>query len=536
MSLLFTILSIFTWAALGFAVVMILINLFLARRRSWITAVIRISLTVITAIVSVPIARKLANVLTDVAYDKVMPTLEGVELSEGLSVGELLSAVPAGAEGARVLVSLLVAPLIFFLVFILLRGLLAIITSIVACFVPPLKEKNLRSVTMPVGAVNGLLIAMVVLIPLCGFMVVGGHMLQSAADTAQACNSPEVDAMLTDLGTDRSSLHELGDEFERHPVVLVVHSTIGRPVFKSLTTAELDSAETHNVVIKMNLEEELGGLVRAGVYVFDALDSFQKEDFTPEDKSKLFKIEENVLDSEWRTMMVTDLLTTAATSWRKGDAFLGVARPALDPAMDPTLNALLDILSKETVATLEADFNTILDVFGDFLVLDLLSGDVDPQEMLKAVSEGDLLNSTMDKLKANPRLAPLAQELKAMSIRLVSNMLGIEELKNGEHADMMNNVAAELTNVIDLSEEERHEVIHDALGKVFEEQGYEIPEKAAQELADEMIDQLGADGQITGDEVTDYLVNHVDDAADLIPDDIDPDDIPGDFTENLPIE
>jgi hypothetical protein len=49
-------------------------------------------------------------------------------------------------------------------------------------------------------------------------------------------------------------------------------------------------------------------------------------------------------------------------------------------------------------------------------------------------------------------------------------------------------------------------------------------------MSDQIIDDLGADGEITSDELTDYLVNHADEGFEFIPEDI-PDNLP----DNLPV-
>ncbi len=532
MSLLLSILSIFTWTVVGLAVVMIVVNLLLARRRSWIMAIVRVGITVVSAVVALLVTKPLADLLADATYDLLLPTLG--KLFKGIELDKVLADLPSGEEGLKIIAASLVAPFLFLAVFLLLRALLSIVGAIVAACVPALKAKTKQGISMALGGLNGFLIVVVVLVPLCGFMALGGHLLTTVADTAEACNSPAVDEIIAELDVERTEFADTGSALEENPVVLVVHSTLGRPIFNYLTTGVTDAEKTHGRSIKLDLEAELGGLVKTVIYTVDAVDSMTKTDFTEEDKAKLYTMEESLLESEWRTVLMTDLLTAAATSWRKGEAYMGMERPALNTSMDPTVNCLLDILVHETELTLEKDFRDILDVVGDFLLCDLLAETVDPQAMIKTISERGLLNTTLDKLNANPRLAPIAVELKALSVRLLTDMLGLDELKNGEHAELMNNVAGELNNVLHMSAEERHDAVAEALGTAFDEYGFEIPADVANSMADKAIDELGADGEITGDELTDYLVNHVDDAAGLIPDEL-PDDIPDELPDDIPL-
>ena len=131
----------------------------------------------------------------------------------------------------------------------------------------------------------------------------------------------------------------------------------------------------------------------------------------------------------------------------------------------------------------------------------------------------------LGKLEANPRLSVLVDELKTLSLRMVSNMLGAELLQNGEYAEMMDSVADTLTNSLEMTKEERDALILDALKNDFANEGFDVPDDVVLEMADKMIADLGSDGTITSDELTDYLVNHGDEAFEFVPDEL-PDNLP----------
>jgi hypothetical protein len=114
-------------------------------------------------------------------------------------------------------------------------------------------------------------------------------------------------------------------------------------------------------------------------------------------------------------------------------------------------------------------------------------------------------------------LAVLVTELKSMSVRLVTNMLGTEALQNGEYSEMMGNVAGTLTDALDMPKEERDAIIVDKLQNEFAAQGYDVPADVAIGMSDQLMAELGADGEITEEELTDYLVNHADDLAGALP-------------------
>lgn len=520
--------SMFTLAVVIYAVVMILINVIMSSRRGWLMAALRVGMTIVSAIIAVPITKRLVGALADVAYDILVPML-------GSDISDALTDIPAGADGLRVLAALLAAPILYLVVFLVIRFIMGIVGLAVARILPFLRHPSLRAAGLPLGALNGLLVVIVTMIPLCGFLAMGGRIIDHFVDTAEKYQSTTIDDALDEMDVTKSDLSRLSREIEVHPVVLIVNAFAGNRVFDELTVANLDSTQTHGKTVQMDLEEGIDGLISAGVAGVTAFESFDNEDYTSADKQLLYDTADRVLESEWVSMLATDTIVTVSTRWKNNEEFIGMARPSINATIDPTFNKVLDILSKETSETIEEDLHTIMDVVGDFLVADLLSEDsLDPAAMAQSIQASGLLNTTLAKLETNPRLCPLVGELRTLSVRLVTEMLGVDELKNGKYADEMNMVADELNNALNMPEAERHTAVQNALNTAFKDYGIEVPKDVAMQMTDHMFDELGKDGKIESDELTDYFVKHADEGFDLVPDDI-PDDLPDDLpTDQIP--
>ncbi len=507
------IMTIFLVAALVITAGMGVLLVFRARKRSWIVGAGRVALTVVSAIVAIPVANALSDVLADVIYDLLLPIL-------GEPVTGVLTDLPVGAEGLRVLATMLASPIVYFLAFILIRVLLGVIFSIVATFVPILRKPWVNVASMISGGVNAVLIMLVALVPLCGFCMLGGHVLDEVTATADAHGSKTLTEALDKVDLTTADLAAVADELEGSPVVIAVHHTVGKPIFGALTTRTLDASATHGQVIEMQLEDELCGLVHTAVISLDALDAMQSDDFTAADKELLYATADSALASPWVKVLAADTLVAASNHWLKNEAFAGIERPAINATVDPLITRLLVILTTETPVTLEEDLHTVMDVVGDILASGLLEETDDPNAMLQSLSQSGLLNTTMDKLKANPRLAPLVAELKSLSVRLMTDMLGLDSLKNGEHAELMNDVAATLNDAKSMSEEERHQFVSNALDTALADRDYEIPEDVANEVADKIYEDLADEEEITGEILTQYLVDHADEFADVLPDEL----------------
>lgn len=507
-----------------YALILAVFYLVTAGKRSWIMAVVRIGITVVSAIVAIPLTQLLAGLGADRVYEFLLPRL-------GKQVSGFLTEVPVGAEGMRVIAALLVSPVLYLLVFLILRWLVSVLAWIVEKCVPVLNRRSLRGVSMPLGALNGMLIAVVTLIPLCGYMVFSAHLLNTFVDSGVA-DTALVRENLTDrFGITEENIADTADSLEQNPVVKAIHGTVGAPVYTALTTAELDVSDTHGRTVELNLEAELSGLLVTAGHATEVADTLKQGDYTAEDKEVLFATADSLFESEWVKLLATDSLVALSEDWLKGESFAGIQRPVLDSALNPTVNHILEVLSDETAETLEEDVHVLLDVVGELLVHDLLVKNPDYTVMVQRLGTSGLLTDVLEKLETNQRMHVLAVELKSLSIRMVTQMLGTDQLQSGEYAEMMDSVAGTLTDVLDMPEEERNAVITQNVQTHFKEQGFDVPAEVVLEMSNQILDDLGSDGEITADELTDYLVNHADEGFDFAAEVL-----PGELPEGYPAE
>ena len=563
-------------AVLAFAVV----NLFIGWKRNWVQSLLRLLATGIAAVAAWPLTELIVGKASGALYalalrvmssptayvDKLGEWLDKLpdaalinSLSEGLlnllgslaegfegfaqSIVDFLTAVPVGADGVLALLSMIVSPILFLLLFVVLRALLALILLILGSSVPALKKTTLRGVSLPVGALNGVLMVMVLLIPLCGFLTTGSHLIRSATeahllDFIDLRTIPVVQDLLSDeVDSKEAALLDVADDLENNPAVWAIHNSIGRPVYDSLTTVTLDVTHTHGETVEMNLERELGYLVKTVGHVIEVKDVFTKDTFTEEDKEVLYAMADSFFESEWIKMFATDAIAEFATCWKENRPCLGISRPTLDANLNPTLNCILDTLSHEEGDDLEEDIHTVLDVTGDLLVADLLSDMGDYENMVRKLGESGLLTKMLAKLDANPRLHPLAAEIKSLSIRLVTSMLGVDKINSGEYDEHLDSMASTLTDVLEMPKEERDQLVIDGVKDALSDQDFDLPEDVILEVSDKMMEDLGEDGVITGDELKQYMMDHADEAFDLgvenLPEDL-PESLPEGWEDQIP--
>ena len=499
MSFLSAVLSVLTVASVGFTVIMILVNLHRADRSSWVMSALRVGMTLLSALIALPVTKLLAGAFTDGVYETVL-------LAAGDGMGEFLSATPEGLDGLRVIVSMTVALFLYILVFIVVRILFTILGVFLRRWLPALREKTRRGLAMPLGALNGILIVAVVLAPLCGFLSVSGSVLGDVSVSAAKCESEEVTDLLAQFGADGRKARKLAVEINKQPVISIVSATVGRPICAFLSGGELELSDGSGKVIDMELERDLSAIICTYLHLTDANEAVNEEDFDAEDKSRLDNLSESVDRSEWVTIVTADAMATLAERWKQRESFAGAGCPSVHKAAEPAFDSIMDVLTVQTADVLPEDLPIVLDVTGDLALSKLLSGTDDAQQLIKNVSEHDFFATVAGKLDANARFETVAGEIRLMSVRLVAAMLGEEALKDGDHDELMLDLAAGLTAVVSSPEEESRELLPALLEQTFADHGYDLPQNVATEVADQMLAGMGADGAITPDELTAYLV------------------------------
>lgn len=197
---------------------------------------------------------------------------------------------------------------------------------------------------------------------------------------------------------------------------------------------------------------------------------------------------------------------------------MGMKRPTVDSIVEPVVEEALVLFSRETPALLEQDLDTVLDMLEELVQSRILRPTQSVESLMEQVGQSGLLNKVSDTLNENAHLAPLVDAFHTMSIRLVASVMETDLLQDGRYDDMLDQVAETLTNVLELSPEEREATVRQAVQESFETYDIDVPDDVAVVLSEQAIQSLGEDGEITGAEIREYLLEHVEDAGDVLED------------------
>jgi hypothetical protein len=525
----------FTVAVILYVLLVVAICTLCGRRRGVPEAVAFLGLVLLAGGVSFLLTYGLRNGVGDLICRAVLAVL-------GAEADDFLAASPSGEAGVRQLVSFAVAPILFFLLFLLVGLLLRLAVGIpVHCLLRKQakagketaaaeavaveakagaetgKGKQLSWPGLAMGFCGGVLIALLTLTPLCGYMMTAAH----TVDALLATGAQQTDVgqdMLESLHTDGEEVQAAVEAVETNPAVWTVNALLGRTLFTGLTSG---SGQAGEAVVPAGFEAEMCHIFESvgyGMQVYQwSLD--QDEDsweMDAEDRASFQALYDALFASDWLTEVGAETVSQLALAWSEGESCMGLERPTVDSVAEPVLEEALALLSEETPTLLTQDMSTVLDMLEELVNSGLLSSAQSGEARLAQVGRSGLLGQVSATLQQNDHLAPLVQAFHTMSVRLVATVMESELLRDGQYDDTLDQIAGTLTDVLDLSPAEREATIRQAVQESFQTHDIDVPEDVAVILAEQAIQSLGEDGVITGQEMREYLLAHAEETETIL--------------------
>ena len=497
-------------------------------RKTWQYSVGRIGCLVLAVVVAMCLVclTPIGGLAGDVVFDLL-----------GEDVAELTFGSAAVESVLYAVIRSMTAPVIFLICFVILFIVLRLILMAVFSGLKLRKKKSesfiLNSGTW-LGLVHGLLLALVLTAPVCGYY-------STVLDTAKAFR--DSNAMRTSIMQDEevnAELEELMGDLPDSTFMQVLSDTAGKLLFDPVTTV---TCETEHEQVSFSLRQDTAKLARAfgdTVCFLDRIDSIQDSGKIREsDRERLDQARESLTDSELIRFVAADVLRSMADAWSRDEEFAGELRPEMGAIFQPTFDKTLDILKEETSDLLADDLKTVSDIAVTLVNGGLLNDDMTYSELMGLLGdardgEQSLIGSVLTTLRENPHTAPLADEFNALSMRVVAKVLDDSGLTDGKYDAALDEVSATLNDVMKMSPEERSDLIKEGVATAMRE--YDdiiIPDDVAVAMCEKVIADLEGEGEITGETLKTYLTEHAVELTGDLADDL-PDDLPGDYSDLIP--
>lgn len=380
--------------------------------------------------------------------------------------------------------SMILSPFVFLVIFLVALLILWIISLIVARFIA--KGKDFSKVGkrlggLGLGAVCGILVSMLVLMPFVGLLDIGAKVGESEK------LGPDL------VGEDISSLlSEASDDVTLKFLEIYcgwIYDGLSSAKFKGDTVSLEDDA-----VALIGILSEISNL------------SAGEEGFGEKQIDSM----NNIIDSLDKSPMLRDtiasVLSNMASKWLDGEEFMGISKIDGGELLNPVIDRILGVIAESNKDNISQDMKTLTGILALFVEHDMFEHSGDYKELLRILGGEGVIAELIEVANANPRMSFISDEITKLSVRALSSTIGIPEDEGERYNLLMDEIAAALNHSRDLSDEERLKVVEADIAEALLNYGVEAEGQASMDIAGSIIKDLGDLENVSGSDVSEFFM------------------------------
>lgn len=488
---------------LAFLAVTLILNIFLAFCRGTRKSLWRLFTSVLSAVLAFFLARAIASSIGDEVAMWLKITYGADPLLTPLFSGE------AGADLALgTLSQMLVAPLLFLLLFWALKGILFLLYWLLCAVTRPATVDGAAShfIALPIGIVIALISIFAFLAPVMGYLDV----VSATVTELDAGKSIEKVESLSEKNT------ALIIPATKTPVASHLYGFLGDTIFEGLTAREWDGEKLHLKTELVTLGKVAGNL--------QPLFTTPKEQYGEAECAAVEALATSVGNSHMLSVLCSGLLNSASNKWMAGQDFFGIAPPDLGANGNLLMTAFLKVFATSTKENIAQDVDFFGDVFTlsvRYKVLSVLASS-DENALAALIMSNGFLKDTRALIAEHPRMQGVGVALIDIGMRSALKGMGLPE----DVAAECGAILADMTTA--LKEAPRKEdgsideaVLGTKLTEVFAAHEVAIGESAVSLVAEGVADEFTAEelAALTHEEMTARLAARFEgvNVSDLIP-------------------
>ena len=502
--------EIFNWVILGLLGLLVLIGALKGLRRGISRQLIRTATVIASVVIAILVAKYFAdNVLAKTCAMTTEEIIASLDASGSLSP-EMTNALAAldSATISYILaipLGLILSPIIFVILFVAISGLMLIVHAILSGIFGFSKKRNnalTRVLGMVLGALQGALVTIVLLVPVVG-------LLTSATETVAMLNreSPEDESTVAIVEVYTESVKD----YAEHPLVTAMSSVGGKLIYNKLATVKLEGEDYQMV------ETVSRPAVKISMNVIK-LKGFDWKKLTDENEAAIKDIIAALEESSYTSALTADLLTFVSELYEEGGLMAEIEAPMSD-IMDAAMQTI-GSFTDESVAT---DLDVLTDayfVLSQEDVLLTLDGDLEKTlDILISDTTDENGNSTtvvkkvVGILNSNPHTTPLVTALTKISVSALANQIGGA---SEETLALYDNVKSGVNETLAIKEsdyssrEEYVGAVSDSLDTTLKENGIELERGVVDNMAEYVADNYSDVDSVSDQELNDIILSYYD--------------------------
>ena len=475
-----------------------------------------------------------ALMVATLALDKLSGYWEGMTLLELInSLGATLTGViPEFTPETEALISafdvetiepivnllgaVIILPIVFVIIFFLIKMVTWIVYFILGGILSIMKKEKKalsRLLGATIGAVQGLLIFAVVMVPISGYV----SMIEDLREPLTAEGMPE------DLVESVNEAYDVAlAPLTEDPVINFFGACGSRAMFSSIATVKMNGE-------KVDMSDELRSLL----YVYIDSIPIQDMDFmapTEQDKADLSNLVDSALEDPFLSTVLSGLLRGVSTAFNTGALVFPVEEPFATLGTD-----LVSIFRDSTPDDLDDDITTVLNVYfilAEHEVFDAISGEGDDiaKALITEVNGERCVDRVVAELKSNPHTKHLVSSITKLSVSVLTSAMGEDA------AEIYESVKAGISDVLSVSkdgktEEEYKAEVSEKLDATLRDNGIEVEEDILNSMVDFVNENSDELSNVAEEDLDTVILSYFDAYAKYMEEN--PDGTPDDFIEDM---
>lgn len=468
-------------------------------RRGFIPTVISLSGVILSALVAAPLAEWLSDFPAEKAGELLFDLVSALETLSG-TFPSLNVLVVAGADA-------LISPLIFLILFGLMRGITGIVAGILlrGPFRPrpddtgdsmyegdnaPWHRRHGRLMGGMIGGICGFIVSLILLSPVVGYF--------SFADTLLTATD-SFKLKWSSFGVAEEQIETVRDTLN-DPVATLLEATGGGLIFDSYAGTRLNDRRVY-------LRREAEACTAVVTDFASAMKLLQKPgSMTSEQRETLANLGDRINGSEAAKLLAADTLNNVAKAWLDGRPFMKLSRPAFGERIESLMMGALEVCSESTSVCVGRDISTLLNIYLIAADNGLLS-DMSYDELANSLEAEGVLDLIYNELLSNPCMVHLASKMTDMALSLMASALEYSDFDKTKLDGLMGDLSDALNSikVSDMSNAERVESLKKYTLEYAEKYGVKLPNSLAEMAAVAFMEKLGGGGKVTPDDLYELL-------------------------------
>ena len=480
-----------TIISIAFVVLGVLATLFgviKSRKYHWTESLVILVLTLIAAVITFVLTSTFASKISDWLVEPLETLLKDTDIDD------FLKEVSSAEDALAIIISIVMTPIVFTSLFVLIKGIFNIVLArpinklclLIAGAIAkkdyiaevygankeekPRKKKHFTLQSAVCGAICGLFIYVVLLIPIVGTV--------------------ELVAAVGENVADEGPIHDISSELSHNTAIDVMHP-ISDPIWKNFTYYTINGE-------KIAIEDEAHFIA---VFIEALTEASSTDQNTFHHSAEVFRNMSTLCPNTYLVpCLCSDFINAASDHWAKGEAFVGITMPE-----DELVATLVECLANSTPETMKEDLVTISNVIA--IITENATVSEDGTINLTLLFEDEKVVSALSvELLNNPRLSPVLNKIVIQQVENAESKIELPEKDGEEYTELVDNILDTYKeNVGDTITEDSVDNLSTAVGSVLEEHGVTLEEHEKVAIASTFISQFGNPQDLTPEMIAEFI-------------------------------